>query len=194
MTDIDKEVKEEVVDQETVETATVENETTEQENDQEVVEEATEEIVEEVSELDKLKAENAELKDKNLRLRAEFDNFRKRTIKEKASMYTDGLTETVEKLLPVIDNFDRAISSAQDKEDNFFKGVEMINKQFNEILTALGVTAIEAVGQEFDANLHFAVQHEENENFGENTVCEEMQKGYMYKEKVIRPSMVKVAN
>ncbi len=151
------------------------------------------EVVEE-SELDKLKTENVELKDKVLRQMAEFDNFRKRTIKEKASMYTDGVTETVEKLLPVIDNFDRAIASASDKEDNFYKGVEMINKQLNEILTSMGVVAIESVGKEFDANLHFAVQHEENEEFGENTICEEMQKGYMYKEKVIRPAMVKVAN
>ncbi len=187
MTDIENEVKNEDLEQETVETETVTTEET-------TTEEVAPEVKEEVSELEKLKAENAELKDKVLRQMAEFDNFRKRTIKEKASMYTDGLTETVEKLLPVIDNFDRAISSAQDKEDNFFKGVEMINKQLNEILTALGITAIEAVGAEFDANLHFAVQHEENPDFGENTVCEEMQKGYKYKEKVIRPSMVKVAN
>ncbi len=181
----------------------IEDTATNDENIEEIATEATTEeqdvtvedkVVDEVSEIEKLKTENAELKDKVLRQMAEFDNFRKRTIKEKSSMYTDGITETVEKLLPVIDNFDRAITSAPNKEDNFFKGVEMINKQFNEILTSLGVVPIEAVGKEFDANLHFAVQHEENPDFGENTICEEMQKGYMYKEKVIRPSMVKVAN
>lgn len=146
------------------------------------------------TEVEKLTREKAELLDKLQRQIAEFDNFRKRTIKEKASMYSDGVCDTVEKLLPVIDNFSRAMESATDKEDNLYKGIEMIYNQFVEILNSLGVEEIKTVGEQFDANFHFAVQHEENDEFDENTISLEMQKGYTYKDKVIRPSMVKVAN
>ncbi len=159
--------------------------------------EETDETVEvevEPTEVEKLEQEKAELFDKYQRQVAEFDNFRKRTIKEKATMYGDGITDTVEKLLPVIDNFERAMATETNKDDTFYKGVEMIYKQFNEFLTGLGVEAIQTVGETFDANLHFAVQHEENEEFGENTVSLELQKGYKYKDKVVRPAMVKVAN
>lgn len=132
--------------------------------------------------------------DKLQRTLAEFDNFRKRTLKEKASMYDDGAKDTVEKLLPVIDNFERAIASIEDKTDSFYVGFEMILKQFKEILDSMGVKEIAAVGESFDTNLHFAVAHVEDDTVGENTVVDVMQKGYMFKEKVIRCSMVKVAN
>lgn len=136
-----------------------------------------------------------EMLDKFQRTLAEFDNFRKRTVKEKASMYDDGVRDTVEKLLPVVDNFERAMASAGDSADgSFYKGVEMIYKQFNELMASLGVEEIPSLGEKFDPNLHSAVAHEESEEFGENEITFVMLKGYRHKDKVIRPSMVKVAN
>lgn len=136
----------------------------------------------------------ADYLDKYQRTLAEFDNFRKRTMREKASMYDDGVRETIERLLPVVDNLERAVSSAKDKEDSLYKGIEMVLKQLKDTLTAMGVEEIPAVGQKFDPNLHAAVSHIEDENFGENEVSIEMLKGYRYKDKVIRHSMVQVAN
>lgn len=128
------------------------------------------------------------------RTMAEFDNFRKRTITEKASMYDNGVKDIVEKLLPIVDNFERAVETESEKDNAFFKGVEMILKQFKEIMTSIGVEEIEAVGEKFNPNIHNAVMHIDDENYGENEVAEQLQKGYKYKEKVIRASMVKVAN
>lgn len=128
------------------------------------------------------------------RTMAEFDNFRKRTITEKASMYDNGVKDIVEKLLPIVDNFERAVETESEKDNAFFKGVEMILKQFKEIMTSIGVEEIEAVGEKFNPNIHNAVMHIDDENYGENEVVEQLQKGYKYKEKVIRASMVKVAN
>lgn len=145
-------------------------------------------------ELEKLKNENAELKDRAIRSMAEFDNFRKRTIKEKSSMYGDGVVSVVEKLIPVIDNFDRAMAHEKNTDDNFYKGVDMIYRQFNDLLKELGVEQIQSVGETFDPELHFAVAHEESDEYGENVIIEELQKGYKYKDKIIRCSMVKVAN
>lgn len=127
---------------------------------------------------------------------AEFDNFRKRTLKEKANMYDDGIRDSVLKLIPVIDNFERAVTSVSDdeKQSALFKGIEMVLKQFMEILSSLGVEEIEAEGKTFDPNFHNAIMHIEDDNFGENEVAEVLQKGYICKDKVIRPSMVKVAN
>ncbi len=156
--------------------------------------EGAERISEEQQQINKLTEEKAELVDKLQRQIAEFENFRKRTIKEKASMYDDGVVNSIEKLLPVIDNFDRAMMTETNKEENFYVGIEMIYKQFGELFASIGVETIKTVGETFDANLHYAVQNEENPDFGENTVSLEMQKGYKYKEKVIRPAMVKVAN
>ncbi len=170
----------------------------------EIIDETTEDVVEETTETEiedapQEKGEDLEetikqLNDKVLRQMAEFDNFRKRTQKEKQQSFSDGTKNVVEKLLPVLDNFERAMVSEADKEANFYKGVEMIYKQFTTMLDELGVKPIEAVGKEFDPNLHFAVATEENENFGENTVSEELQKGYTHFDRVIRPAMVKVAN
>lgn len=136
-----------------------------------------------------------ELTDQVKRQMAEFDNYRKRTEKEKASMYIVGAKEVVEKILPVVDNFERGLAMAKDNsEDPFAMGMEKIYKQLMTTLTELGVAPIEAVGAEFDPNFHNAVMHVEDESVGENIVVEEFQKGYLYKEFVVRHSMVKVAN
>ena len=145
---------------------------------------------------DKKDEKIAELNDRLMRQMAEFDNFRKRTEKEKQQMYGIGAAEVVEKLLPVVDNFERGLAAMteEEKETSFAQGIEMIYKQLMTALSDLGVTAIEAVGQEFNPDFHNAVMHVEDENFGENIVAEELQKGYMYRDSVVRHSMVKVAN
>lgn len=144
------------------------------------------------------KAENAskDYLDKLQRSMAEFDNFRKRTIKEKANMYDDGVMETVKKLLPIIDNFERAVESAsdEDKQNSFYQGIEMILKQIKDLLSTINVEEISAVGEQFNPSVHNAVMHIDDEQYGENEIIEQLQKGYKYKDKVIRPSMVKVAN
>ena len=147
-------------------------------------------------ELEKKAEQISELTDRNMRLMAEFDNYRKRTEKEKAAMYGMGAKDVVEKILPVIDNFERGFSlvAEEDMEDPFTQGMEKIYKQFLTVLEGLGVTPIEAVGKEFDPNYHNAVMHVDDENYGENIVVEEFQKGYLYKDSVVRHSMVKVAN
>ena len=148
-------------------------------------------------EVEELGQKLADMQDKFQRTLAEFDNFRKRTSKEKASMYDDGVRDTIEKLLPIFDNLERAIASVDgkvDENDPLLKGVKMTDKQLKEILAAMGVEEIKALGEKFDPNLHAAVAHVEDENFGENEVVLDMMKGYKYKEKVIRHSMVKVAN
>lgn len=135
-----------------------------------------------------------ELTDQVKRQMAEFDNFRKRTEKEKASMYIIGAKDIIEKILPVVDNFERGLAMAENKEDPFIEGMEKIYKQLMTTLDELGVKPIEAVGNEFNPDFHNAVMHVEDEEQGENIVVEEFQKGYMYKEFVVRHSMVKVAN
>lgn len=144
-------------------------------------------------EKDKKDQQIEELTDRLKRNMAEFDNFRKRTEKEKASMYIIGAKEIVEKILPVVDNFERGLAQAPE-EDAFAEGIRMIYKQLMTTLEELGVKQIEAVGKEFDPNLHNAVMHVEDEETGENIIVEEFQKGYTYKEFVVRHSMVKVAN
>ncbi len=145
---------------------------------------------------DKKDEQIAELTDKVKRQLAEFENFRNRTEKEKSQMYTIGARDVVEKILPVVDNFERGLKSIpeEEKESPVASGMEMIYKQLMTVLTDLGVTPIEAVGQEFDPNLHNAVMHVENEDLGENIIAEEFQKGYKYKDAVLRHSMVSVAN
>ena len=134
-----------------------------------------------------------DLQDKLMRNMAEFDNFRKRTIKEMGGAYDRGAKDTIEKLLPVIDNFDRAIKSLN-PEDEIAKGVLMIYKQLETTLGDMGVTTIDCQGKEFDANLHNAVQSVEDENYASGTVVTELQKGYMYKDTVVRHSMVAVSS
>ena len=137
-----------------------------------------------------------ELSDKLLRQMAEFDNFRKRTEKEKSAMYEIGAKDIIEKLLPVVDNFERGFTTVaeEDKEDAFVTGMEMVYKQLMTMLEGVGVKPIEAVGQEFNPDLHNAVMHVEDETVGGNIIVEEFQKGYTYRDSVVRYSMVKVAN
>ena len=137
-----------------------------------------------------------ELSDKLLRQMAEFDNFRKRTEKEKSGMYEIGAKSIVEKLLPVVDNFERGFLSVaeEDKDDAFVTGMEMVYKQLMTMLETVGVKPIEAVGQEFNPDLHNAVMHVDDEEVGDNIIVEEFQKGYTYRDSVVRYSMVKVAN
>ena len=221
MTDENKkpeDVMEETVTEETAE-ETVTEETAEEAVEGEVVEETTEDEAEEAEEecadacdeaddaaaeekklrwkkKDKKDEKIEELTDRLQRTMAEFDNYRKRTDKEKASMYIIGAKEVVEKILPIIDNFERGLASAteEQKADPFVEGFDKIYKQLCKTLEDMGVKAIEAVGKEFDPNFHNAVMHVDYENVGENIVVEEFQKGYMYKDFVVRHSMVKVAN
>lgn len=145
---------------------------------------------------DKSEQKVEELTDRLKRTMAEFDNFRKRTEKEKAAMFEVGAKSVIEKMLPVIDNFERGLATLSDeeKEQPFAQGMDKIYKQFVASLEELGVKAIEAEGNEFDPNFHNAVMHVEDEQYGENVVAEELQKGYMYRDSVVRHSMVKVAN
>ena len=137
-----------------------------------------------------------ELTDRLTRQMAEFDNFRKRTEKEKSQMYEVGAKDIIEKILPVVDNFERGLDAVPEekKEDPFIQGMEKVYKQFMTVLENVEVKPIEALGNQFDPNFHNAVMHVEDENFGENEVAEEFQKGYMYRDSVVRHSMVKVAN
>ena len=137
-----------------------------------------------------------ELSDRVKRQMAEFDNYRKRTEREKSSMFELGSRNVIEKMLPVVDNFERGLAAIPEgeKESAGAKGMEMIYKQLMTTLDEMGVKPIEAVGQPFDPNFHNAVMHIEDETLGENVVAEEFQKGYMHHDSVIRCSMVKVAN
>lgn len=137
-----------------------------------------------------------ELTDRLTRQMAEFDNFRKRTEKEKSQMYEIGAKDIIEKILPVVDNFERGIAAVpeEEKSNSFAEGMEKIYKQLMTTLEEIGVKPIEAVGQEFDPDFHNAVMHVEDEEVGENIITEEFQKGYLYRDSVVRHSMVKVAN
>ncbi|MDE6698966.1 MAG: nucleotide exchange factor GrpE [Lachnospiraceae bacterium] len=137
-----------------------------------------------------------ELNDKYMRTFAEFDNFRKRTEKEKAAMFEVGAKSIVEKILPIVDSFERGLAtvSEEQKEEPFVSGMDKVYKQLMTTLEEAGVKPIEALNQEFNPDFHNAVMHIEDENIGENIVVEEFQKGYMYREGVVRHSMVKVAN
>lgn len=134
------------------------------------------------------------LKNQLLSVMAEYDNFKKRTVKEKEKIYTDTVGDTVALLLPVLDNLERAISTFADEENEYYKGFELVLKQTTDIFEKMGVKQIVSVGKTFNPDFHNAVMHVEDETAGENIVLEEFQKGYMYKDKVIRYAMVKVAN
>ena len=179
-----------------------EEETVQTEESEEPVQEDAEEKTSEKKGLfgkkkkDKKDEKIEELTDRVKRQMAEFDNFRKRTEKEKASMYQIGAREVIEKILPVVDNFERGLATVpeEDATNPYAEGLEKIYKQLMTVLDELGVKAIEAVGQEFNPDFHNAVMHVEDEDAGENVVVEEFQTGYLYKEQVVRHSMVKVAN
>ena len=203
-----EETAEEETAQETVEEAAEETaEETAQETSEEASEEAADsEKAEEGSEekkkffgkkkKDKKDEKIEELTDKLTRQMAEFDNFRKRTEKEKSQMYEVGAKDIIEKILPVVDNFERGLAAVteEEKENAFVQGMEKVYKQLMTTLEGIEVKPIEAVGKEFDPNFHNAVMHVEDENLGENIIAEEFQKGYLYRDSVVRHSMVKVAN
>lgn len=191
---VEEVVQEEVADTEEAEAETVEAEEESGDSD-------TEEPAKEKSKLFKKKKDPKDekiedLSDKLLRQMAEFDNFRKRTEKEKSAMYEIGAKDIIEKLLPVVDNFERGFLSVAEEEkgDAFVTGMEMVYKQMMTMLEGVGVKPIEAVGQEFNPDLHNAVMHVEDDTVGDNMVVEEFQKGYTYRDSVVRYSMVKVAN
>ena len=168
------------------------------ENIEEVAETPEVEATEpELTNEEQLQKQLDELNDKYLRLMAEFSNYQNRTQKEKVARYADAMVDAVAELLPVGDNLERALKTEVKSEDalKFKEGIEMVMKQFNDCLERLGVTPIEAEGQQFDPNFHNAVMHIEDESMGENVVAEDLMRGYIYKvERVIRHSMVKVAN
>lgn len=151
---------------------------------------------EKAQEKDSKDLEIEELNDKLLRKAAEFDNFRKRNEKEKGQMFEIGAISIVEKVLPVIDSFERGLEIVpeEDLDNPFVKGMEKVYKQFLTCLEEAGVKAIDALGKEFDPNFHNAVMHDEDPEQEENIVIEELQKGYMYKDSVVRYSIVKVVN
>ena len=197
---------EDVQEEASEETAEAEPEEADEEKSSEEIKESEEEPGEEPEsgkkpkkfgrKKDKRDEQIAELQDKVTRQMAEFDNFRKRSEKEKAAMYSMGARDVLEKMLEVLDNFERGFDAVEedDQDDAFVQGMQMVYKQMLEALEKLGVKPIEAVGQPFDPNYHNAVMHEDNEEAGENEVVAEFQKGYMYHDDVIRHSMVKVAN
>lgn len=176
---------EEILDKDTSLEETVEETVTEDNDSAEVLEEETE--------LSKAKKELEAQKDKYLRLMAEYDNFRKRSAKERIELTGLVKGDTVSEILPIIDNFERALAT-ETADDNYKQGVTMIFNQFNEVLKKLGVEVIDPVGKEFDPNESNAVNQVEDENYGENIVCSCFQKGYKIGDKVIRYAMVVVAN
>lgn len=167
---------------------------------EEVIEETVEETKEEPEVTEETcevieKSQYDELYDKHLRLMAEYDNYKKRTQKEKEEIGSFATADTIEKLLPVVDNLERALEAVGDGEKNTFtEGIEMVYRQLMEIFEKIGVSEIEAVGKEFDPEIHNAVMHIDDETLEANMVAEQFMKGYKYKDKVIRYSMVKVAN
>ena len=189
---------EETMNQEaTVEEANAE--TVEATEEVEAAEEANEEaaIEEQPVEKDKKDILIEELNDKYMRTFAEFDNFRKRSEKEKAAMFEVGAKSIIEKILPIVDSFERGLGTLSEEEiaaNPFADGMDKVYKQMVKALEDAGVTPIEAVGKEFDPNLHNAVMHGDDDQYGENIVSEEFQKGYMYRDTVVRYSMVKVVN
>jgi len=159
----------------------------------ETQETAEAEVVEETPEVPDTNAELRAAQERYMRLAAEYDNYRKRSARERDAIFADVRADTVKKFLPVYDTLLRAIKMMPE-DDSGRKGMEMTLTQFETVLTKLGVTPIEALGKEFDPELHNAVMHEDNDEFGENIVMEEFEKGFKLGEKVIRFSVVKVAN
>jgi molecular chaperone GrpE len=157
--------------------------------------ETAEEAVEEEASGDPRDKKIADLTDRLQRQMAEFENFRRRSDKEKAGMYDMGAADVITKVLDVVDNFERGLAAAGDNSDDpFAQGMEKIYRQLIQTLEQIGVTPIEAVGKEFDPNFHNAVMHCEDDSVGDNIIVQELQKGYMYRDSVVRHSMVKVAN
>ncbi len=186
---------EETMTPETEENATVETVEAADTEDMDAEAKMAEEEASEKPVKDKKDEKIEELNDRLVRQMAEFDNFRKRTEKEKQQMYGIGAADVVEKLLPVIDNFERGMAAMTEEEKStaFAKGIEMVYKQLMTALEGMGVTPIEAFGKPFDPDFHNAVMQQPSDEFESGTIIQELQKGYMYKERVVRHSMVMVA-
>ena len=163
---------------------------------EEIVEEEITEKIELDTKADQLEKEITELTDSYRRLAAEFDNFRKRTIREKDEIFKNATSSLIEAFLPVIDSMEMAKESVDDNAEkaDLKKGIELVYRQFSEVLDKLDIDEIECLGEDFDPEMHNAIMHVEDEQYGENEVVEVLQKGYIFKEKVIRHSLVKVAN
>ncbi len=167
------------------------------EKNEEVIEEPqTEEaaVNEADAKIEELEKELAAAKEAHIRTLAEYDNYRKRSVKEKESIYTDAKVSCLSELLPVLDNFDRALNVRQADAETYKKGMEMISNSFTEILKKLGVEAFGEKGEEFDPNFHNAVMSVEDDELGENTIAEVFNKGYKLGDRVLRHAVVKVAN
>lgn len=186
------EERQEELEEEKVDTAEETAEDTAEETENEENTESTEESAEQ-SEEDKLKAELADTKDKYLRLMAEYDNFRKRSAKERLDISASVKADTLSDILPVLDNFERALGT-ETQDEAYKQGIEMIFKQFSDALTKLGIEVIDPVGEVFDPNIANAVNQIEDPELGENVVAQVFQKGYRIGDKVIRYAMVVVAN
>lgn len=186
----EKEITEEILEEETTEEV-VEN--PEKETVEEVAEETTEEVETDFSEVDKLKNECTELNNKFIRLQAEFQNFKRRTEKEKSNLYKFANERLFLDLLPLMDNMERALASTETGSDGIIEGLKMIKKSLDDIFSKNGLEAIEAIGQAFDPELHHAVMSDDSDDHDSEHVIEEFQKGYKLNEKVIRHSMVKVS-
>lgn len=183
-------MQEEIKNPETVEETVTSEETNKKEKKK------SKKVEAEISELKEIvlakEKEIAELNDKYLRLYAEYDNFRRRSAKDRENVYFDAKSDTLKNILPILDNMERA--TAFTEADKILEGMNLILKSFNENFSKMDVKEIEALGKTFDPNVHYAVMHIEDENYGENEVVEVLQKGYICGDKVIRYAMVKVAN
>ena len=182
-------MQEEIKNTETVDNAETVEET---KKDKKKNKKAEAEIAELKATLEAKEKEIAELNDKYLRLYAEYDNFRRRSAKERENIYFDAKSDTLKNVLPILDNMERA--TAYTEADKILEGMNLILKSFNDNFNKMDVKEIEALGKTFDPNVHYAVMHIEDENLGENEVVEVLQKGYICGDKVIRYAMVKVAN
>lgn len=189
----DEKKKDPVTEEEEIQTAKEQSTEAEENTEAEETQAPEEEQAEEQSEEEKLTAELADQKDKYLRLMAEYDNFRKRSAKERLELMETAKGNAVSEILPVLDNFERALAT-ETQDEAYKSGVEMIFKQFSDALAKLGVEVIDPTGQEFDPNVANAVNQIEDENLGENIVAQTFQKGYKVGGKVIRYAMVVVAN
>lgn len=185
----DKDIKKKKKTEEKSEKAA--NETAEKEESDRTESEQTDALD---SELENIRAQLSQVNDKLLRTLAEYDNYRKRTQKEKEAIYSDSKSEIIMKLLPVIDNFERAQAAEQPDIETFKKGIDMIFTQLMDSMKSLGVESFGAAGDEFDPNLHNGVMHVEDEELGENVIADVFMKGYKMGDRVLRPATVKVAN
>jgi molecular chaperone GrpE len=158
-------------------------------------EEKKEDIVQQEDQIEKKEAEIKELKEQIQRLAAEFDNYKKRTVKEKEKLYDISVADVAAAFIPVLDNVERALEASVDSDQGIRDGVQLIHRQFIDVLSNLDIQYIETIGKEFNPNIHEAVMHVQDDSCGENEIVEEFQKGYIYKDEiVIRHSVVKVAN